>query len=181
VNSVSNVARYVAAWLDRLDLGGWALVLSGGLLLGLTLLMPTYVQVIELSHQRQAAADALANMQQRQANHEQFIAAVENSDPLLLKRLAWHELHLKPAGFATLDDATPAEPGMTERFDRWLAEARALDETPQPDTALPPIPRSRLVRLTTETPARYWMLALGAMLIGCGLLTTVRSEGAESR
>lgn len=178
---MNNVARYVAAWLDRLDLGGWALVLSGGLLLGVTLLMPTYVQVIELSQQRRAAAEALANLQQRQANHEQFIAAVENSDPLLLERLAWHELHLKPAGFATLDDATPAEPGMTERFDRWLAEARSLDAAPSPAAAGPPIPHSRLVRLTCEAPARYGMLALGAMLVGCGLLTTVRSEGTGSR
>jgi hypothetical protein len=164
------VRAQVVDWCERADLGGWCLLLSGVALIALTLLIPAALQVSALRRQSDAANQTLANLQTQQGNYQTFVAAVEQGDPLLLERLAWHELHLKPVGLRTLDDRTPAEPGQTVHFEQWL---RGDDPSvsPAPST----IPNSQLVRLTTNPLPRIGMFALGGLLIACGLLSSLRS------
>ena len=146
------------------------MLLAGVALVGLTLLIPTGLEVAALRRQRDAANQTLVNLQTQQGNYHHFIAAVQQRDPLLLQRLAWHELHLKPVGVRTFDDSSPAEPGQTVHFERWLRGDDPL-VTPAPST----IPNSQLIRLTSDPAPRIGMIALGGLLIACGLLSSFRS------
>ncbi len=144
------------------------MLVAGVGLVGLAVVAPAWLAVGSLAQQQRAMAQRLEKLQDHQQGYDQFVLAIQRADPLLLQRLAWHQLHLKPAGMVVLDDHCPAEPGATQPYTQWL--------NPAPDTAPPPEafdpPASRLARLTT-TAKRLGLIAAGLIFIFAGLFGPV--------
>jgi hypothetical protein len=108
--------------MDRLDLGGWAMMLGGVGVIALALLAPTALAVRQL-HARRAAAEAeCAQLVAEKSNYVQFIRSVRRSDRMLLQRLALQELHLKPAGARTIELISTRRPPEQARasYAPWL-------------------------------------------------------------
>lgn len=162
-------------WFDRWHVGWWAMLVAGVGLIGLAVLVPAWLAVGSLAQQQRAMTQRLDRLQAHQQGYDQFVSAVQQADPLLLQRLAWHQLHLKPAGMKVLDDHCPAEPGATQPYTDWL--------NPAPDTAPPPEafdpPDSRLARLTT-TDKRLGLIAAGLIFIFAGLFGPVVCNAPRS-
>lgn len=157
--------------IERMDLGGWLMLIAGGLLIALAVLTPVKLEVQRLAHQQQIMQEHLGALTTENDNYVRLIGAVKSNDPLLLQRLAWNELHLKPAGTQTIDGLLPSEPGATSTYQQWLTPA-------EPDLA--PVDRafyaahdSALVRLMTGKKRPLIMIA-GAVLLGMGLITSLR-------
>ncbi len=154
--------------LERRDAGGWCLLVGGMMIMGVTMLMPTWLQVQSLREHRDSVIAELDALQTKHANYLQFEQAVSEGDPILLQRLAWHQLHLKPVGMSSFDDATPAEPGQAMHYEHWLDVNQ-----PAPTKATAGTP-TQLERLTTQPMSRLGMLALGGLLIASGVLSALR-------
>jgi len=154
--------------LDRLDLGGWILLLSGWAIVASTVLVPAWRSVCEMEYQTDELQIRLDLLSRQRENYEGFIEAYEDGDPLLMQRLAWHQLHVKPPEAELLSPAplidAPPDP---INVDRWV---QPLDVVPLPKPhrvdplADAPFINSRLAELLTG-PRRPYVLGLGGLLI----------------
>jgi len=171
-------------------------MVGGMALIAMTLLTPAWVQCRQLNWHRQlmrVQADRLA--QQEQA-YRQFDQDLESHDPVLLQRLAFSYLHLKPAGTTILTTHVARQDGSDRwwdypindrgykisRLDSAPTMGRAIDtgstienwlHVPLPRVgvdylAMQPL-RTTLVRLTTG-PAWLLLIGLGVYCLVVGLI-----------
>ncbi|MFA7237417.1 MAG: hypothetical protein WC058_11180 [Phycisphaeraceae bacterium] len=157
--------------IERMDLGGWLMLLAGALLIALAVLTPAALDVRRLKYQQQVMQEHLTTLTTENDNYIQLIGAVKSNDAPLLQRLAWNELHLKPAGSQPVDGVLPSEPGATTLYQQWVVPPEP-DLTPV-DRAFAASHNTQLVRLMTG-PKRPMMMIAGAVLIGMGLITSLR-------
>lgn len=150
--------------LDRIDLAGWTLTLSGIVVVAVTVLTPAYLEVRAMEVQRAVLRHAEQRTEAHYQNYVAFHEALQNNDPLLLERLAWHHLRMRPEGSETVETVIE-NPWLVPSVDQWVAPPAVELETPE---ALE-LPDSTLVRLITGD-ARPWVLAFGAWLILMGLM-----------
>ncbi|MDH3585046.1 MAG: hypothetical protein OER86_12610 [Phycisphaerae bacterium] len=154
-----------AKWTEDRDLGSWALLLAGAGLLALAVLLPARQAML----QRQAVRDRLewtaAALEIRRANYEAFLRAARRAEPLLVQRLAWQHLHVKPVGARLLTPGPGDSTWATVGVDQWVRPA-ALPPPPAGPAAAAP---SRLQRLLTGD-SRMWVVGFGGWMILCGLL-----------
>lgn len=173
----------LGALLDALDLGGWLCVVSGMLIVAVTVLAPAWLDVRELRHEQAILRRHAAMLEARRQNYEAFVEAVERDDPMLLTRLAWHHLRLKPADAQVVEVANTGTPlGRSEvkrqeevrgtRLDDWMRPTASQLPAVEP---IKPLPDAKLVRLVLGPP-RPWVLALGAWVMLIGLLVTPRKH-----
>lgn len=161
--------------LDRLDAGGWLLLLCGMVITCATALAPAYLDVKKAQAQARVMERQLQMLQSQRENYRQFTVAVERGEPQLLQRLAWHHLHLRPGKTELLDP--PRDPAKIPAppLSQWLRPAAAALPESTMDLAYPD---TQLVRLITG-PTRPWVLAFGAWLILMGLLLNPRPAVEE--
>jgi hypothetical protein len=169
---------------------GWLFLLVGLTLVAIAVLTPGWLDCRRLAWQHalmQAQAQAMERQAQRYA---QFHQALKHEDPVLLERLAYVQLRLKPAdtrlvrpsepgsprsaipgGGEQAQPATPAEPARLP-IARWLHEP-----LPQAGQEIAPYqpPQSRLTRLATGD-SRFALLAAGLLCGVGGLLAGGRGE-----
>jgi hypothetical protein len=156
-------------------LPGWMFMVSGMVLVAAALLAPAWREGQRMKWQldlMSLQADALVKQGE---SYHQFHEALASDDPVLLERLAYLHLRLKPAGTETLDTQAAAQ---------WLMDARENNRTgafsieamlhqPLPragvDYPVPDPPQSRLVRLTTGT-YRLAILLVGGLCLAVGLM-----------
>jgi len=157
-------------------------MLAGVGVIGLALLAPTALEVRQLHARRAAAKGAHAQLTAEKANYVRFVRSVRRGDRLLLQRLALQELHLKPAGARTIELISTRRPPVEQRasYVPWLdaGQATATEPQPAPDAPWPIAADSTLVRLTTG-PSRPLVLVAGCVLVGMGLITSLRQSEAE--
>ena len=160
--------------LDALDLGGWICVACGVTIVGVTVLGPAWMDVRELRHENAVLRRQAALLDARRQNYEGFVQAVEEDDPLLLTRVAWHHLQLKPAGAQVAEavnvSAGPETGGL--RLDRWM---RPVAVQLPPTEPVEPLADARLTRLIFG-PSRPWVLAFGGWVLMVGLLLNPRKK-----
>lgn len=169
----------IAAWLrgvsdgiERADLGGWLPLLGGLGLIALTVLAPAYRDVQQARTQRaRLNLEAVAHVEQLR-RYEELIASVRRDDPIILQRLAWHELRLKPVGAEVLG-GRPADRRPRAAYDQWVQPHRAAIASEPP--LLPP---DSLADRLVNGPRRPVLLVIGAALIGYGLFTSLRPRQA---
>ncbi|NJL32165.1 MAG: hypothetical protein HC898_11390, partial [Phycisphaerales bacterium] len=85
---------YAALW----EIPTWVFLWSGLAVIAAVLLVGPWLELREMQWQKQyieLQAQRLA--QQRQA-YQQMLVSLEQNDPVLVQRLAFHYLHLKPKG-----------------------------------------------------------------------------------
>ena len=164
--------------LDRSGLAGWLLLLCGFGIIGVTLLAPAWLDVRQLEAQVSVLERQHQVLEMRHQNYRAFVRAVERSDPMVMQRLAMHQLNLKPAGAQPLrtgldvEDAAMSAPPL----EQWMRPTLAALP---PETVAIAYPETRLVRLVTGH-TRPWTLAFGGWLMLMGLLLNPQAHHAES-
>ncbi len=165
----------------------WVMLLAGIVTVAATLLVGPYLENRQLDWQRQVIQQrATVHDSQRQA-YDRMLVALKSDDPILLQRLAYHYLRLKPTGARLLTPTNPTTnlraattPSPTlaplgERvttIETWMAQGMPPPPVlPAPQTTLD----ARLVRLTTG-PLRPMVAAAGALAIALGLVPLVRKR-----
>jgi hypothetical protein len=135
--------------LDRIDLAGWTLTLSGMVVVAATIITPAYLEAKAIEAQcvvlRQVKHRTIAH----HANYVAFSEALRDNDPVLLERLAWHHLRMQPSGAQTLDTLeTLEDPWVVPSVDKWVAPPPGQITIPEAID----LPDSTLVRLITGEP-----------------------------
>lgn len=98
-------ARTVSPLEQFLDgLPGWVFILAGVAMVGAAVLMPSYLTSDEMAWQRDLLAAQAKALSEEQVAYKQLNDAINERDPALLERLAFHYLHLKPADKTLLVD-----------------------------------------------------------------------------
>ncbi len=127
------IARIPAALTGAL--AGWTLLVGGMLLLAAVILTPAWLECNELRWQQHTLRlQALSLAEQAQA-YRQFHHAVTTGDPVVIERLAYTELGLKPAGTTPL--LTHAGANALWSNSTNADRARAVDPTALPDLNMP--------------------------------------------
>jgi len=152
--------------LDRYDVGGWLMLVSGFVIIAVTALAPAWRDVSSLEVQRRQLHRQVALLQIQEQNYHAFVRAVDRNDPLLLKRLAWDQLRQRPVGGRLLMRTTMTGPAAPS-IDRWVQPAAMPLNTSRADAML--AADSKLMRLISG-PSRPWVVAFGGWLLLMGLL-----------
>ncbi len=163
------------------ELPAWMLLLSGMAILGATVLMPAWIESQYLAWQldvMRRQTDALA---QQVGAYRTFHQAVRDRDPVVLKRLAFHQLRARPSGASLLLPAErsaprlPADlpapfvrpPSELERTDHGsFIEAWLHQPLPRVGQEIAPfrVTATRLVRLTLG-PSRLIVALFGVVCL----------------
>jgi hypothetical protein len=170
--------RSMGKLMERADAGGWMMMLAGVAILAITILAAPLIELRAMQHQHDMLAEKAQTLQRQHDSYTQIVEGLDatSPDPLLVQRLAWFELHLKPVGTHPLGDRLPGDPDHGAHFERW----ESLSAARTPAAVGPDIPQSRLVRLTTGRK-RPLVLVLGTVLIGMGMITSLRRTPGQSR
>ncbi|MBI1375041.1 MAG: hypothetical protein GC159_20170 [Phycisphaera sp.] len=163
------VFRFFGYVLDRLDVGGWLLLLSGVAIVAATVLVPTWRSVLEMQAQVDQLQVRCDLLHRQLENYNAFKREYEAGNPLLMQRLAWQQLRLKPPGAEMLDSVQLSAELKPEpvNVEQWVQPMDVI-ETPYVHGNDPlrdaPFIHSRLAALITG-PHRPYVLALGGFLI----------------
>jgi len=191
--------------IDRVltALSGWVLLCAGLAIVAAGVLLPAWRSSEALRVQRDQMLEQAQWMQRQRDTYERVRVAVDQNDPLILQRLAFHHLRLKPehAGLITVDQPVlqpgypptvavmearadePVLPGFNalvesvDNVDAWALEP--MDPAPAEPTAAA-TPPTRLNRLTTGT-TRLLTTGFGLLcvLAGIWLHTQQSTAGLE--
>lgn len=167
---LSRIAQSVACW---------ALLLGGCALVALAVLCPLEREVARMDKQLALMRGQAAQLDQQEAGYRRFHVALASDDPVVLERLAYYQLRLKPAGtqaIALSPGASPydvmAQPAAGEES---LPTVEELLRRPLPDPkaylGVDAGPSSRLDRLT-QGWYRLALLAAGMLCIAAGMMPT---------
>lgn len=92
------------------QLPGWMFLLSGLTLLGFAIITPAWQECRELEQQRELLKLQAQRISEQSLAYAQFEKALATDDPVLLERLAFFHLRLKPAGATPLIGPAGIEP-----------------------------------------------------------------------
>jgi len=140
-------------------------------LLAAVVLMPTYLENRELEWQRDLLRLQAQRMTEQDTAYRQSLNALDRGEPVLLERLAYEYLNLKPSQ-TTLVNQTPSSEDtekVARRIEDWVRRPLPVVGVDLP--ALKPLPshKARLAHVATGR-ARLPMLILGAALVVLGLI-----------
>lgn len=136
-------------------LPGWMFLISGMAIVGLALLVPTWMEWRELKWRLDLMRLQTQRIVEQHDRFKQFNEALASDDPILLERLAFYHLSLKREGLTPLQVGTVAAPAkpLISRTSNPAPDARPGRRTPttrgdQPDiipalanrTIAPPTP-----------------------------------------
>jgi hypothetical protein len=184
-------------------LPGWLLLLAGLSLLALMLLTPVWMSCQQLAWQHQLMGRQVEQLAAQKQRYQQFNAALARDDPVLIERLAYTHLRLKPVDKAFLttpgpitrrsrielawamQSASPREPGVLASeplvlvedcsVKKWLAASPGQGSPLAGDPeAYKPI-QSRLTHLATGHSRLILMIA-AVVCLAAGLLPQGRQR-----
>lgn len=165
------MARAFAELLDDLapPLRDWMFLGAGVVILSLATLLPASLENQKLAHDREVLRRQAQALAQRRHDYQRFADTLAGDDPVLLQRLAFHYLRLKPAGTTPVFGLTPgSHPAcQPQTVDHWLDQP-----IPAVGAGLPPFSpaRSRLTRALSSVPQQWAATGLGVLLISLALI-----------
>ncbi len=166
------IFRAISRGLERLDLGGWAMMLCGFAMIAAATLIPAWEELRQMTHQRDVLQTEETRLAEYNQNYQQFVQAVMANDPVLMERLARHRLNLKPRGAQLLDSPAYAV-GKPQRYEEWIIPQPAVHPPPPK-----PLPGSKLVRYSTGAN-RPWFILAGGVLILTSLLLRLHTPTTD--
>lgn len=176
-------------------LPGWMLLLGGAALVAMITLVPPWLECRRLSWQTDVMAIQAQQLVSQQTAYKQFLTALREDDPVVVERMAYYHLRLKPVGTSTLDELNQLNAVQAAVYNQLATN----DYRSQPAAPIAPlnkvwstlptiedllakpiykpsefcptgvVPDTRMVRLATG-PARHLMLGLGVLCLFFGLL-----------
>lgn len=171
-------------FLDRLlaPLPAHLFIISGMTLLGLAMVMPAWLESRELAWRVSLMKVQAERLSEQAKGYREFNDALAADDPVLLERLAFYHLRLKPAGSEPLMAAFPASTTARTPTAAATPSIEQMLHRPLPDpgnttTPYQP-PRTRLVLLTTG-PMRMGVILAGALCLLAGLTSPVIVGGRK--
>ena len=146
------------------------------------MVLPIRRDLAKMQWRRELMQTQTDRLAEQRDSYDQFHAALTSDDPIVLQRLAYYQLHLKPAGTDPL--ASPG--GTTSASDSrgahdWsdVPTIEAMLHRPLPREGVncrPPLPpNSRLTRLTSGA-SRLILLAVGLVFVYVGMLLPIGTE-----
>ena len=168
-------------------LAGWLLLTCGMAMLGAAVLAPAWHGAWKLAAQRDLLRAQVQHLGEQEQSYRRFHQALSQNDPVLLQRLAYQYLRLKPVATTLL--RLPSEPNPLRSARVGGGGHRHGDESgpaqvdlgvgawlhkPMPAAAVV-LPFHRASRLATimEGPARLTLLVSGVVCLLMGLLLPV--------
>lgn len=174
------MVNMAGTWEKQLDraarrLPGWMFLLSGLVMGSTCLLMPAWREHQALQWHLGLMRAQASQFARQEEGYRHFQNALQIGDPLLLERLAFTYLRLKPVGTLPLDDPgrMVAAGGARAASATEFATIEQMLHEPMPaigkDFSPPRKVDSKLVRLTMG-PARPIVLGLSLMCIYVGIV-----------
>jgi len=152
--------------LRRVD-AGWLYLLAGTALVSSMVLIGPADDLVQIRYRRDRLGaledDAIAKLHA----YETFLEAIDEADPMLVRRLAAAQLNLIPESSKPIG-LVGAE--LDAHVDDWITETLP----PPMEVASPKVKDSWLRRLSA-TPTRLWAMLAGVILIFIGLLPQAES------
>lgn len=145
---------------------GWLFLLGGAALIGAMLIIPALDGLRDARHRLDAMRAEERFRAERLANYTAFLDALRQREPTLVLALATTQLNEAPEHLRPIMTETDGEQLSASVF----AELEPAF-TPVPEPAKPD---SRLQRWATDTKARPWLLAFGAICVLIGVLPPAR-------
>lgn len=153
-------------------LAGWLMLGVGAFILATAALAPDWRAVQQLARHRDLMKLQTEAIVDQAEAYRRFHSALEDRDPILLRRLACDQLRLKPAGTSLL--AAQPDPTSLDPFSvadggvaAWLHQPMAVAlET----SASQPWPLGHTLRALTAGPARLGLIGCGTVCMAIGLL-----------
>ncbi len=147
--------------LRRVD-AGWLYLLAGAALVSAMVLVGPADDLVQLRYRRDRLGaledDAIAKLQA----YEAFLEAIDEADPMLVRRLAAAQLNLIPESSKPIG-LVGAE--LDAHVDDWIIET-----LPPPTEVAPPKVKDSWLRRLSTGPTRLWTILAGVVLIFIGLL-----------
>jgi hypothetical protein len=156
------------------QLPDWVFLAAGLTIVTAALLVPPYLEVRQLQWQRGLQAKQYQTMAQQTQDYRTVLRALDAHDPVLLERLAYPYLHLKPAGATPLLVSGPGAPA--DRFapvDVWLQRPMPRVGVDYPAYAPLEAPWLRFFMGTLRVPA----MKVGIILVFLSLIPVSRPRG----
>ncbi|MHC4997188.1 MAG: hypothetical protein ACYTGQ_19290 [Planctomycetota bacterium] len=169
---MAKTLNFIGDTLDRVDAAGWLLLVCGVAVIAITVLIPPWLSEKQLESQAQALYRQACLDEILLTNSQAFVRALERGDPLLMQRLAYHHLNLKPIGAEVIFDSALQTDQPVPSMDQWVRPTLAPIHVNAEKYTLPD---TRLVRLITGA-SRPWVLAMGGWLVLMGLLMNPKYE-----
>lgn len=190
VSMDSPFSRFIDRQLAGLP--GWMLMVSGIVLLAAAVLIPAWMETRELDWQRRVMEVQIEQLHQQEQRYRGFLEAVESDDPIVLQRLAFSQLHLKPTGsipmgmvdggktpkavlFATdIEDIVACSLKVHETMDQRTSASvdaalyQDVLREDEDDAVLPPL-QSRLGRVCTG-PARFAVAGAAVLCLSASVM-----------
>lgn len=167
-------------------------MLSGAALLAAAVLIPAWMETRELDWQRRVMEVQVEQLRQQEQLYRGFLEAVESDDPIVLQRLAFSQLHLKPRGSvpmgmvdsgrspqavlfaADIEDIVECSIKVHETMDRRTSASvdaalyRSVSQEGQDIASLPPL-QSKLGQVCTG-PARFAVAGAAVLCLSASVL-----------
>ena len=170
------------------QLPGWVFFISGLMLIGATVLLPVKRNLDRMQWRRDLMRTQARGLGDQETSYRQFHEAIKSDDPILLQRLAYYQLHLKPAGTEPLLSPTSSTDGSASstRSGQWqeMPTIEALLHQPLPgegaDRRPPQPPDTRLSRLTRGRK-RLMLLGIGLAFVYVGMLLPIGDNRGKAK
>ena len=151
---------------------GLVFLALGLVMVASVVLIPVLLENGELQSQRDLLRLQADRMAEQEESYRRTLSALEAEDPLLLERVAYSYLRLKPTG-AEVVQTTDSGPTPLSTIESWLH--KPMPTAPEAGNHIIP---PHLIRLVIgET--RYMVLALGVVLLMLGLMLPGASKAAD--
>lgn len=149
---------------------GWPYLLAGALLVAAVMLIAPADDLAQIRFHRDRLAALEADAVARLQAYETFLEAIDEADPMLVRRLAAAQLNLVPE---TVQPIGLMGVELDAHVDHWIRET-----LPPPTPTEPPVVKDSWLRRLANGPTRLWAILAGAVLIFIGLLP--QSEAGEA-
>lgn len=163
---------------------GWLMLISGVVLIAVTVLIPAKRELEQAEFYRSRVEAISRHRAERLKNYSEYIAALDRGEPAVVEALAARQKNLAREGLELIlpDEGLPvagSKRPLTEAMASPLAAAMATSTLPQlepPTLTLPEPPKvdvnalPMLERWALDEHARWYMLGAGALCILFGLL-----------
>lgn len=168
--------RALHDFVDRVTapLPGWIFLTAGLSLVALAILVPAWTDVREKDWQVGVMRLQAKTLAEQAENYKEFHAALAADDPVLLERLAYYHLRLKPAGTQAVSLMNSTGKGNNEPHVPTVEELLHRP-VPTPGENMPaykPL-NTRLIRLTRNNVTRVGLIAAGFLCVIAGLTSVV--------
>jgi len=148
---------------------GWFFLAAGVMLIGATVLIPAYRDLVVARWQRDKAAAVERHHHERLENYAAYLNALDKSDESVVLSLAGTQLNKSPADRVPLLPVADPSRINANIFPTLEPEPLRLVEKPDLDTRA-----STLERWTTDDRLRLWLLAGGVLCLLVGILPATR-------